>query len=200
MSCDVGEAAEGLENELWSNVRAGEWGSVLGNASLCPSATTVPIQYLFPRCLPCLSWWRTHNQTSSATMDKCTDLRKYAFPDPCLLDLFFLFWCVLPTHKIFDTFLTPYKYIYFFLFIIRVFCPKAGPSLQAEKPRLQFCRRQVFHRKLRNKGCIFTRDLIGAIAFRCFPHPTLSLASEQTLKDLKRSLGHQRGGEENGFG
>ena len=31
------------------------------------------------------------------------------------------------------------------------------------------------------------------------PH-SLSLASEQTLKDLKRSQGPQRGGEESGFG
>ena len=61
-------------------------------------------------------------------------------------------------------------------------CPKAGPSLQAEKPRLQFCRRQVFHSKLRNQGCTFTRDLICAVASRCFPHPTLSLAFEKTLK------------------
>ena len=79
--------------------------------------------------------------------------------------------------------------------IIRVFCPKAGPSLQAKKPRLQFCHRHVFQRKLRNQGCSFTRDLIGAVASRCFPHPTLSLASEQTLKDLKRSQRHQRGEE-----
>ena len=63
------------------------------------------------------------------------------------------------------------------------------PSLQAEKPRTQFCRRQVFHRKLRNQGCSFTRDLISAVASRCFPHPTLSLASEQILKVLKRSRG-----------
>ena len=81
-----------------------------------------------------------------------------------------------------------------------VFCPKAGPSLQAEKPGLQICRRQVFNRKFRNQGCTFTRDLIGAVASRCFPHPTLSLASEQTLKDLKRSQGHERGGEECGVG
>ena len=38
------------------------------------------------------------------------------------------------------------------------FCRRAGPSLQAQEPRLQFCRRQVFHRKLRNQGCSFTRD------------------------------------------
>ena len=25
-----------------------------------------------------------------ATMNKCTELRKYAFPDPCLLDFFFV--------------------------------------------------------------------------------------------------------------
>ena len=85
------------------------------------------------------------------------------------------------------------------IIIIIVFCRKGGPSLQAEKPRLQFCRRQVFHRKLGNQGCSFTRDLMGAVASRCFPHPTLALASEQTLKDLKRSQGHQRGGEESGF-
>ena len=35
---------------------------------------------------------------------------------------------------------------------------------------------------------------IGVVAYRCFLHPTLSLASEQTLKDLKRSQGHQHGG------
>ena len=67
----------------------------------------------------------------------------------------------------------------------------------------QGCRsaqRQVFHRKLRNQGCSFTKDLIGAVASHCFPHPTLSLASEHTLKDLKRSQGHQLGGEESGFG
>ena len=80
-----------------------------------------------------------------------------------------------------------------------VFCPRVGPSLQAQEPRLQFYRRQVFHHKLRNKGCSFTRDWIGVVASLCFPHPTISLASEQTLKDLKRSQGHQRGGEESGF-
>ena len=34
----------------------------------------------------------------------------------------------------------------------------------------------------------------------CFPHATLSLPSEQTLNDLKRSQGHWLGGEESGFG
>ena len=86
------------------------------------------------------------------------------------------------------------------IIIIRVFCPKTDPSLQAEKPRLQFCQRQVFHRKLRNQGCSFTKGLIGAVASRCFPHPILSVASEQNLKDLKGSQDHQLGGEESGFG
>ena len=88
--------------------------------------TSVSIQYLFPRCLPCLSRRRTHNQMSSATMDKCTDFRKYAFPDPCLFT-FFLFWWVLPSLKIFNTFLTPClmwsrycKYKFWTLIISRV--------------------------------------------------------------------------------
>ena len=41
-----------------------------------------------------------------ATMNKCTELRKYAFLVPCLLDFFFLLWWVLLTLKIFDTSLT----------------------------------------------------------------------------------------------
>ena len=55
--------------------------------------------------------------------------------------------------------------------------------LQTQEPRLQFY-----------------QGRIGAVASLCIPHPTLSLASQQTLKDLKRSQGHQRGGEESGFG
>ena len=62
--------------------------SVHGNATLCPSANTVPIEYLYPPCLPCLSRWRTLNQKSSPTTNKCKEIRKYAFPDPCLLDFF----------------------------------------------------------------------------------------------------------------
>ena len=79
------------------------------------------------------------------------------------------------------------------------FCPKEGLLLQAQESRLQFCQRQVFHCKLRNQGCNFIRDWIGAVASCCFPYPTLSLASEQILKDLKRSKGNQLGGEESDF-
>ena len=38
-----------------------------------------------------------------------------------------------------------------------------------------------------NQGCSFTRDWIGAVASRCFLHPTLSLAPVQTLKDPRGS-------------
>ena len=70
--------------------------------------------------------------------------------------------------------------------IIRVFCPRAGPSLQAQEPRLQVCRRQVFNCKLRTQDCNFNRYWIGAVASRCFPHSTLhTLFSIWT--DLKRS-------------
>ena len=75
---------------------------------------------------------------------------------------------------------------YIIIIIITVFYPRAGLSLQAQEPRLQFCRRQVFHRKLRNQGCSFTRDWIGAVAAHCFLHPSLSLASEQVWQILLR--------------
>ena len=88
---------------------------------------------------------------------------------------------------------------HFPIIIIRMFCPRAVPSLQAQESRLQFCWRQVFHLKLRSEDCSFTRDWMDAVAFCCFPNPTLSFASEQTLKDLKRSQGYQRG-DESGFG
>ena len=43
---------------------------------------------LFPRCLPCLSRRWTHNQTSSATMDKCTS-QKVCISRPMFIRLFF---------------------------------------------------------------------------------------------------------------
>ena len=77
--------------------------------------------------------------------------------------------------------------------------------------------RQVFHCKLRHQDYSsaqreglppqtqeprlqFYKGWIGAVPSHCFPHSTFSLASEQTLKDLKISQGHQRGGEASGFG
>ena len=70
-----------------------------------------------------------------------------------------------------------------------VFCPRAGPSLLAQEPRLQFCWRQIFHHKLRNQGCSFTGVWISAVVSRYFPHPTLSSASEQTLEVWKDPRG-----------
>ena len=76
-----------------------------------------------------------------------------------------------------------------------VFCPRAGSSLQTQEPRLQFCPKAGLTPQTQEQ-----RSQFFYIASCCFPHPTLSLSSEQTLKDLKRSQDHQRGGEESGFG
>ena len=62
------------------------------------------------------------------------------------------------------------------------------PRRQAFHCKLRYrscssAQRQVFHWKLRNHGCSFIRHWIGAVASRCFSHPTLSLTSEQTWKD-----------------
>ena len=51
--------------------------------------------------------------------------------------------------------------------------PKAGVPPQNQKPRLQFY-----------------QGWLGAVVSCCFPHSTLSFASERVLKDLKRSHGH----------
>ena len=81
-----------------------------------------------------------------------------------------------------------------------VFCPRAGPSLQTQGLRPQFCSKAGVPPQMQEPRLQFYYGRIGAVASRCFPHPTLSLASEQTLKDLKRYQGHKRGGEESGFG
>ena len=55
------------------------------------------------------------------------------------------------------------------MIIIRVFCPRAGPSLQAQEPRLQFCHRQVFHCKVQEPRLLFYQGLN-----RCGSFPLLS--------------------------
>ena len=83
-----------------------------------------------------------------------------------------------------------YIHIIYIINIISVFCPRAGPSLQVQcKCRMQFCQRQIFRCKLRNQGCSFTRDWVGAVASCCFLQPTLSLASEQTIKRSEKIPG-----------
>ena len=66
------------------------------------------------------------------------------------------------------------------IIIIWVFCPRADPSLQAQELRLQFCRRQVFYRELRNQGCSFTR--CGSFPLLPAPHSLFSIWT-----NLKRS-------------
>ena len=77
-----------------------------------------------------------------------------------------------------------------------VFCPRAGPSLQTLAPRLQFCPKAGLPLQTQEPRLQFYWRWIGVVASRCFPHPALSLTSEQTLKVLKRSQGHQHGGQE----
>ena len=69
-----------------------------------------------------------------------------------------------------------------------VLCPRAGLSLQMQAPRLQFCPKA---------GLPLGINRCDSFPLLSAPH---SLASEQTLKDLKRSQGPQRGGEESEFG
>ena len=42
--------------------------------------------------------------------------------------------------------------------IIRVFCPRAGPSLQTQEPKPEFCSKAGLPPQTRNPGCNFTRD------------------------------------------
>ena len=99
---------------------------------VCSLAMTVPIQYLFPRCLPCLSGRRTLNQTSSATMDKCTDLRKYAFQDPCLLDFFLVLLGTTTSQNIRHFFFKPKNVSSYILYTARK--RKVTMSLLKERP------------------------------------------------------------------
>ena len=122
---------------------------------------------------------------SHYSMNKFTELRKYTF-----IRIFFDLVGTTTSQNIRHLFLTP--------------CISSECSAQE----------QVFHCKRRNQGCspvhCKLRNKVAVLiginrcgSFPCFPYPpplSLSLASEQTLKDLKRSQGHQRGGEESGFG
>ena len=89
--------------------------------------------------------------------------------------------------------------VYIYIYIISVFCPRAGPSLQIQAPRLQFLPKAGLPLQTQEQRLQFYQGMNGMAASHCFPHPTLSLATEQTLKDLKRSQEHQRGGEESEF-
>ena len=100
----------------------------------------------------------------------------------CILFTLHIFWCKM-INDARNMRNIIYIYIYIYIHISWILCPRAGPSLQAQEPSLQFCRRQSFHHKLRNQGCSFTRDWIGAVASRCFPHPTLF----SIWTDLERS-------------
>ena len=62
MSCDVGKAAEGLENELWSrwsDIKVGEWGS----ASLSNPYITLPTSQLIFKPFRRLTYVTAHSTT-----------------------------------------------------------------------------------------------------------------------------------------
>ena len=80
--------------------------------------------------------------------------------------------------------------LYKIIIIIIMFCPRAGLSLQTQAPRLNFCSKAGLPLQTQEPRLQFYLGWIGAPASRCFPHLTLSLASKQTLKDMKRSQGH----------
>ena len=63
--------------------------------------------------------------------------------------------------------------------IITLFCPKAGPSLHAQEPRLQFCRRQVFHRTQEPK-LQFHQELnrCGSFPLLSVPHSLFSILTD----------------------
>ena len=62
-------------------------------------------------------------------------------------------------------------------------CPRAVPSLQAQELRLQFCRRQVFHRKHRNQAAVLPEmNRCGSFQLFSAPHSLFSIRT-----DLKRS-------------
>ena len=86
------------------------------------------------------------------------------------------------------------------IIIIRVFCLRAGLSLQTQAPRLQFHPKAGLPPQTQERRLQFYKGWIGAVAFCCSLYSTLSLAYEQTLKDMKRSQGHVCGSKESGFG
>ena len=65
---------------------------------------------------------------------------------------------------------------------IGVFWSRTDLSLLTQAPRLQFCPKEIFHRKLRNQGCIFIgMNRCCSFPFLSAPHSVFSI-----LTDLKR--------------
>ena len=107
---------------------------------------------------------RAYSKNLMFYLIQCTGFMTYKLPDICGQ-------ATAQTYYSSESWSTSYVHHYH-----RVFCPRAGTSLQAQEPRLQFCRRQVFHRKLRNPGCRFpTRDWRDVVASRCFEQSYMHL-------------------------
>ena len=80
-------------------------------------------------------------QLTSAPLTKCYLTLQVDFRDLMFLIEIYLFWCSLPLVLIWtSSFGTGCIYIYIYIYIyISVICPRAGPSLQTQAPRLQLC-------------------------------------------------------------
>ena len=74
--------------------------------------------------------------------------------------------------------------------IFRVFCSRAGLSLQTQTPRLQSCPKAGLPPQTSGTKVVVLLGMNRCGSFPFLSYPTLSLASEQTLKDLKRSQRH----------
>ena len=60
-----------------------------------------------------------------------------------------------------------------------LFCTRASLSLQTQAPRLQFCPKADLPLQSQESRLQFYQGWIGTVTSHCFPHPTLSLASEK---------------------
>ena len=69
------------------------------------------------------------------------------------------------------------------IIIIRVFCPRAGPLLQVQKPRLQFCRSRSSTANSGTKAAVLPgMNRCGSFPLLIVPHSLFSIWT-----DLKRS-------------
>ena len=84
--------------------------------------------------------------------------------------------------------------------ITRVFCPRAGPSLQVQEERLQFCPKAgLLSQTQEPKAAVLPgMNRCGRFPLLSAPHSLFSIWTD--LKRSEKIPGHQRGDEESGFG
>ena len=113
--------------------------------------------------------------------------------------------------------------VFFYIFIIiRLFCPRTAPSLQTQEPRLQLCSKAgippqtqeprliviLISNNITNRfllegqlievaAVLLGMDRCGSFPLLSAHHSSFSIGTD--LKVLKRTHGHQLGGEESRF-